>query len=199
MPTRVAALRQKASSSNLHRRTPDIIANLQFGFNLFLRFCREKNVLTEQEAKQLRNKSWEALGLAADAQATEQRADEPARRFLDLMSAALASGEAHLKDARNGNPIRESSGRCVGWMDDEYVLLEPDASFAEAQRMAGLQGEALSVAKNTLWKRLREKGFIARWEKGRNLVKWPIRGAERRVLCLSASKLPTVASLNAPE
>jgi hypothetical protein len=35
--------------------------------------------------------------------------------------------------------------------------LEPDASFAEAQRMASIQGEALALAKHTVWKRLNEK------------------------------------------
>ena len=172
LPGRVAAWREKAARSDQHRRTPEMVANLMCGLTTFLRFCSECNVLSAEEIAELRIDAWEALGLAAAAQASEQRADEPARRFLDLLSAALASGEAQLKDARNGGSSKESSGRCVGWIDGEYILLEPDASFAEVQRMAGQQGEALPVAKNTLWKRLREKGFIARWEKGRNLVKW---------------------------
>jgi hypothetical protein len=198
MPAMVAVLRDKAASSRQHRRTPEMVANLMFGLDILLRFCSEHNFLSAEEIRALSSHAWEALGVAAAAQAQEQRADEPAQRFQDLLTAAVDSGEAHLKNARNGNSMRQSSGRCVGWIDGEYVLLEPDASFAEAQRMASQQGEALPVTKNTLWKRLREKGLIARYEKGRNLVKWPIRGTERRVVCLWARNLPIAASVSPP-
>lgn len=194
MPSRIAALRRKAEVSNQHRRTPDIVANLFFGLDLFFRFCSEKSVLSEQEIKNIRGEAWAALGLAAAAQAREQRADEPARRFIELLRAALSSGDAHLKKA-SGSNFMGDSGRCIGWVDDDFVLLEPNSSFAEAQRLASQQGEALPVAKNTLWKRLREKGLLARTEKGRNLVKWPVRGGERRVLCMLASTLPNAASM----
>jgi len=189
LPSRIASLRQKAESSNQHRRTPEVVANLMCGLNLFLRFCSEKDVLSDEEVDKIRRDAWEALGLAAAAQAREQRTDEPAGRFVDLLSAALASGEAHVRPAGNKNSTREYSGRCVGWIDGDYVLLEPDSSFAEAQRIGAQQGETLPVAKNTLWKRLREKGFLVRSEKGRNLVKWPVRGVERRVLCMLATTL----------
>jgi hypothetical protein len=203
LPKRIAALRQKAEKSNQHRRTPEIVANLMLGLKLFLRFCSEKNILSDEEVAELRSNAWEALGQAAAAQAREQRADEPARRFVDLISAALAGGDVHLRDANTGIAMKRSSGRCVGWIDPEYpdyVLLEPDISFAEAQRMANLQGEALPVAKHTLWKRLREKNFIALSEKDRNLVKWPINGISRRVVCLWAKTLfPKTIPISANE
>ena len=199
LPSRVAALRQKAESSNQHRRTPEIVANLMYGLNLFLRFCSENDVLSDEEVEDLKGDAWEALGLAAAAQAREQREDEPTRRFLDLLSAALASGECQLKNARTVGAIGQSRGRCIGWRDGQYLLLEPDASFAEAQRIASQQGDALTITKNTLWKRLSEKGVIARREKGRNLVKWKIAGVERRVVCLLATALPMEGSQDANE
>ena len=190
LPSRVAALRQKAELSNQHRRTPEIVANLMYGLILFLRFCSESDVLSDEEVKDLKVEAWQALGLAAAAQAREQGADEPTRRFLDLLSAAVASGECQIKDARTGNSIRQGRGRCIGWRNGQYLLLEPDAAFAEAQRIASQQGDALPITKNTLWKRLNEKAAIARREKGRNLVKWRIAGVERRVVCLLATALP---------
>ena len=199
LPQRIAALRQQAEGSNQHRRTPDIVANLMYGMGLFLRFCWEQGVLSRQEAEQLRDDAWEALGLAAAAQAREQRADEPARRFIDLVAAALASGEAQLKNARGGSSVGQSRVPCIGWRDGQYVLLEPDASFAEAQRMANQQGDALPITKNTLWKRLSERGFIALSEKGRNLIKWSIAGVDRRVVCLRATALPMEALEGAGE
>lgn len=66
----------------------------------------------------------------------------------------------------------------------------PNASFAEAQSMASQQGEVLPVTKNTLWKRLKDKGKVAMFEKGRSQMKWNIRGNERRVICLGGSALP---------
>jgi hypothetical protein len=199
LPLRVAALRQQAERSNQHRRTPEIVANLMYGLNLFLRFCSENDVLSDEEVEDLKVEAWEALGLAAAAQAREQRADEPTRRFLDLLSAAQASGECQIKNARTGDPFRQGRGRCIGWRGGEYLLLEPDGAFAEAQRIASQQGDTLPITKNTLWKRLSEKGLIARSEKGRNLVKWKIAGVERRVVCLLANALPMEGSEDADE
>jgi Bifunctional DNA primase/polymerase, N-terminal len=199
LPAKVAAWREKAARSDQHRRTPEMVANLMYGLSVFLRFCSEQNILSGDEVEDLKVEAWEALGLAAAAQAQEQRADEPTRRFLDLLSAALASGECQIKNARTGDSIRQSRGRCIGWRDGQYLLLEPDAAFAEAQRIASQQGDALPITKNTLWKRLNEKAVIARREKGRNLVKWRIAGVERRVVCLLATALPMEGSEDANE
>jgi hypothetical protein len=77
-------------------------------------------------------------------------------------------------------------GRCVGWLDDKGLYLEPEASYAEAQDLAREQGESLTVSAQTLWRRLRDAGHLASLEEKRqsNLVRKEIEGVRRRVIHL---------------
>lgn len=85
---------------------------------------------------------WSALGEAATAQDGHHLASEPARRYIELVSTALASGRAHLAtpggDAPQGagwgwQPTNDGSrprGQRIGWLENEQVYLEPAAAFA---------------------------------------------------------------------
>lgn len=133
-----------------------------------------------------------ALGAVADSQAEAQAASDPVRRFLELLPALFLSGRAHLKGTHAEEPEhserlgwahdpgappddRRPLGKCIGWEDAEngVLYLEPTACYAEVQALSGGENDPLPVSKNTLWKRLREKGLIVVEEAGRNTRKIP--------------------------
>ncbi|MDP6526626.1 MAG: DUF927 domain-containing protein, partial [Kiritimatiellia bacterium] len=91
LKTQVDALRAEAHLSGRHRRTADLVANLGVGFRHFLAFAQESGAVTQGEADGLWQRCWRALGEAAEAQGAHQLAAEPATRFLELLSAAIAS------------------------------------------------------------------------------------------------------------
>ena len=191
LPQRIEDYRDAIVRSGQHARTPEITANLMIGMRYFLLFAEKVRALSRDESKKIRAQAQRALDEAAAVQTREQAAEEPARRFLDLIAAAITRGDAHLGDPLTGRGARNEGGRLIGWTADEgLLLLEPDSAYATAHRLAQEQGEALPVGKNTMWKRLREQGFLARQEKGRNMVPWFIGGVRRRVLCLTSSALP---------
>ncbi len=187
---KVAEYRASASQSAAHRRTPDTVAHLAVGLRAFLRFARSCEVLSKDEAAAMWNRFWSALGVVAQQQGEHQRSEEPAARFMELLSALLSSGAAHLADAKDGWTRHDIRGRCIGWLDGDLVYLEPDAAFAAVQRFAREQGDALSVSTKTLWKRMKDQGLLARHDKDRNLFTAPVDGVRRRVLAIHASKLP---------
>ena len=191
---RVAQLREEAMQEGQHRRTPSTIANLGHGFFVFLLFAMRSGVITWQEVKTLNRRAWRALEQAAEAQTSEQAAEDPARRFLNLIAAVLTRGDGHLGYADLGGSSKDAKGKLIGWTaardGEEFFLLEPEASFAAANHLAQEQGISLPVGQTTLWKRLRERGFLVRHEEGRNLMPWLIGGARRRVLCLRKNALP---------
>ena len=90
-----ALLREAASTSTQHRRTPSIIADLALGLKYFLLFANDVGALSEAEAEEFWGRGWLALGEAATAQLQHQSASEPTQRFRELLSAAVASGRAH--------------------------------------------------------------------------------------------------------
>ena len=96
-PKRIQELRAQATASpDQHRRTPDIVADLAYGLEAFVNFAREIGALSAPEAEALWHRGWTALGQAAAAQAEHVGSAEPARRFLELLASALASGRAHV-------------------------------------------------------------------------------------------------------
>lgn len=207
-PRRTQDLRERATASEgQHRRTPSIVADLAFGLETFLRFARDVDALSEAEAAALWERGWTALGEAAAAQAEHVASAEPTRRFVELLTAALASGRAHVASEegtapeapgvwgwRHG-PVWTSEysprdwlplGDRIGWVRGEDLYLEPRTAYRIAQAMASTDG--LSIQPVTLWKRLREKGLLASVDEAReqNQIRVTLEGARRAVLHLRA-------------
>jgi len=212
--SKIAQLRAKATAAGRHARTPGIVAELKLAFLLFLKFCEEAGAITTAERESLNVRCWEALCEAAGRQAAHQSDTEPAQHFLRLIVAALASGQAHLADLdgrqpdnpqvfgwrertipTSAGPFREwqPQGKRIGWADGNGIYLEPDASYAEAQRLSESQGESIAVSSSTLRKRLDEKGFVIR-EGRRDEIRSRVtcEGKRRRVLHLKPDALQPV-------
>jgi hypothetical protein len=206
------ALRAIAARSAAHRRTPEIVAHLAVGLRAFLTFARTRGVLTEAEVCARWAEGWAALGEAAAAQVQHQADTEPARRFITLLAATIASGRAHVAAMDGSEPETpdrwgwrlvtigsgeyqrtdwQPRGERVGWIDGDALYLEPDAAFAIVQALAQTQGEPLPVAPKTLAKRLKERSYLASTELGRETlrVRRPIQGQRRAVLHLMAASL----------
>lgn len=107
---RIDRWRARAAGSELHRRTPEIIANLAIGVSSFLSFARQSRAITKVESREMFRAAWKALGEAARQQAEYHKAAEPERRFLELIAAALSSGQAHLAGVQGNAPHVDCKG-----------------------------------------------------------------------------------------
>lgn len=173
---RVFELRSRATRA--HSRTPGIVADLYAGFELFLEFATTIGAIAPSEQPELGACCWAALNTVARSQRAQQDASEPTHRFLELLRAAILSGEAHVAGLNRGAPGEDGEwgwhltgsadhqrfinrGKCVGWLDGSSLYLEPTASFGVAQDLGRATGEPLVVSRATLKKRLKEKGLLA--------------------------------------
>jgi len=180
-PGQLAELREAASSSDQHRRTPQIVANLQLGMEYFLRFARTCGALSEKSADKLSDQCWAALGSAAKAQYLHQKSEDPVDRFLQLMQSLLASGRAYLQDLRSENQ-RSQKGDHIGWRDGGVAMLNPEAAFGAAQKLAQDQGEYIVIGQKALWQRMADRRLLVGSDPDRNLKKEPIMGQRKRVI-----------------
>jgi hypothetical protein len=208
----VAKLRDEVlRESGLHARTPGIVAELLYAWRLWLRFAQEAGAITSSEQDKLDREGKAALCEAAKAQAIHQEQSEPTGHFLRLLSACISSGTAHIantkgheptspvswgwrweEDQRDGeNGVWRPQGRRVGWLDGDNLYLEPEAAYAEAQRLAATKGEGLAVTSVTLWKRFKDKNLLASHDKDKNTIKRDLMGQRPRVLHLRADVLMT--------
>ena len=84
-------------------------------------------------------------------------------------------------------------GERVGWVADEGddLFLDPDASFAAAQRVGRDTGDPLAIAPRTLHRRLQQAGLLRSVDeaRGRLTVRRTLGDARRTVLHLGATVL----------
>jgi hypothetical protein len=211
LPELIRKYRQRAQESDLHRRTPEIVANLYVGLRCWLGFCTEAGAITAEEEKSLKRQAWAALGKAAQQQLEHQAGSEPVARYLELITSALGSGRAHLADADGRSPADDvaiacgwwrrsavspwepRSGTCIGYITPDGIFLIPDAAYAAAQGAAGAGGSGLFEPEPELRKRLEEKGALQQTDGGkfnRRTVRKTFAGMLRPVLWLKPGVLP---------
>jgi len=136
------------------------------------------------------------------------------QRFLDLLRADLASGQAHVAYRDGTEPPNRRAwgwqaierqtnegrvtewrplGARIGWIEDDDLFLEPEAAFTAAQRRARDQGDGFSISPRTLRQRLAERGLLRSTDEGRArgtlTVRRDLEGARRSVLHLAADTL----------
>ena len=188
-----------------HLRTNDAVAQLQAAWAVVLHFAAETGALSVDEAAAWEERGRAALDDLAAAQAGHQAAADPALRFLDLLRAAVASGEAHLASRDGGLPADgagawgwrsettpdggliwrpPAASRRVGWVDGDLVLLEPEAAVAAARMLGERSGGGFSVGPRTLHKRLHERGWLAEQGTDHLTVVRQVEGRQQRVLVL---------------
>lgn len=205
LASEIQQLRQEATAYSEHRRTPDNVANLALGLRYFLRFAEEAGAISQEQTDVLWAESWKALLTTAQAQSAHHAANEPARRFLELLTAVLTSGRAHMTAPTGSKPQDpevwgwwqktigtggyqriewQPQGARIGWIDGDALYLEPESSYAVAQQLARDQGESLPVTPQTLRKRLNDKGYLASHDQARETLtmRRKLEGRERSVL-----------------
>ena len=204
LAVRVAELRRKLHDP-AHARTADMICTLQAGAEAFLEFAQDCGAVDSTEQKCLADRSWEALQLAAGAQAKHHVATEPTARFLELLRASLTSGRAHFQGIEAGRPERsaescgwrsdnqnwKSQGDCIGWVDADDIYLEPASAYRVIQVMARDMNEPFATSPQVLKKRLSENGLLASIDAKRETltVRRTIAGSSISVLHFSRSRL----------
>ena len=187
----VNVYREAAGRHGQHAKTPQLVAELAAGLKFFLLFAKKCGALTPGEANSLFKESWRALIDGGKVQNRGLADEEPAQRFVSLICSSLVNArDAHLGKAGTGMAEEGAKGRCIGWVSGDKVLLDPDNAYAVANELAKAQGEALSVDKRTLWKRLRQRGFLSCSDKdGHNTVVRKIGFRRQRVLCVWKSHI----------
>jgi len=193
-----------------HGRTATIVADLLAGIAVFLRFAVEIGAITADEAEALRARFKHAIMAVARDQAAHHADADPCQRYLTLLASALGAGKCHVATtdgtmpndvpalwgwkseevpSRDGPPgtTWRSQGPRIGWVDGDDLYLDPDSAYAEVQKLATAQGDAFPLTKNTLAKRLHERGSLLGTDKGRLTAQKTIEGRQRRCLHLPSS------------
>lgn len=175
--------REEWGDNGHHKRTPDNLANLSCGLEVFLDFAKEAGAVNERQAAELWDRAMTAFKEAAEAQDKAQSHAEPTQQFLELVVAALMGGKCHLVAFDGAEPDKPTSagwikvngdwkpqGLKIGWIDSERVYLDPKLSYAAAQSLAKEISDPLPVSQQTLGMRLKQRKLLAEWDTKRRVV-----------------------------
>ena len=108
----IAELRDTTADGG-HRRTPEIVASLAIGLRYFLAYAVDAGAIDTAERERRWIAGWRVLLEVAQAQAAHLQAADPAQRFVELISAALGAGDAHLASLSGDVPQDNAEAR--GW------------------------------------------------------------------------------------
>jgi Bifunctional DNA primase/polymerase, N-terminal len=175
-----------------HRRTPDTVASLALGVDMFLAFAVAAGAIDEADREVRWEAAWRGFCAAATAQGDEQREEDPVRVFVEAIPEVLAAGMAHVagRDGevpQDGDPAalgwrkrssplyeqkdRETTdvglthqpvGNRIGWIEGEQLWLAPAASLSAVAQLIRAQGKVIPIGAVTLGKRLRDAGWLTR-------------------------------------
>lgn len=171
----IASLRNEfAARITGHKRHAMTAAKLMRAWSIFLSFAHDVGALNDYEKDSLIEQLKIVLPQVAARQETHQASQDPATRFIELITAALNTGRAHISSMTDGEPPFQSNafgwrngerqGTHIGWTNQTYVHLQPDAAFSLVSELSSRSGSALTLTQTTLWKRLHERGLLIREE-----------------------------------
>lgn len=207
-------LRDRAVSGEQHLRLAGDVADLFIGLATFLDFAKTQGVITQAEQEAHLTTAWQVfLDLAAE-QDQRVRAERPAQRFLDIIrelftqkliyvkspdggaptDAELLGWESYTSDGEEPAYSPGKAGTFLGWSDEDFLYLLPEATYREVFRFASSQGNTFPVKSQTLWKHLEAEGvLVVEQDSGRvyRTVQAPKKliGAPKRVLKLDTRKI----------
>jgi hypothetical protein len=185
IPREIARFRERDDLPFAHARAADNLANLMIGLKLFLSFALDHQAIDHSAHDHYLLEGEHYLTQLMHAQTQYIRDADEVDRVLALLRTAFNSGHAHLCDATSSDgppddspsfwgwrnvPISsrfggsdsrwEPQGNRIGWIKNDELLLDPEATFATVQTLASTQGDAIAITSQTLWKRLKERGVL---------------------------------------
>jgi hypothetical protein len=177
------AARHRATSGDEHLRVPGTFAHLWIGIDCALSYAVEIGAVSKSEADALRTRSSNALREIGLRQAQSVEGERPSRRFLSVLATLLTQGRAALLDKEAGPTEQNGIAALVGWQDEEFVYLMPEAAFNSVARFCRESGEFFPVRFDRLLCDLNKEG-ISDCVDGRNTATVTLGGKKRRVVRL---------------
>lgn len=154
-----ATFQEKAT----HGRSGEAAAWLYISFSMMLKYMQYADACTNEIA----------VGLLADAEKVfahligDQNAlvaqERPADIFVEVLQELFVTSKVRVDKLSAGaeeDIYGASSGERIGWYDNQYLYLLPEATYNAVNRFLSGRSQKISVSSRTLWKHLDEAKLI---------------------------------------
>lgn len=188
LPILLQQMRQSTTLDSTHLRVPEIVAHLNLGLFLFLEFAKRAGGVSEDQTDQIFEEGQTAIMDQAKAHGRRIAEADPAEVFLSTLTSLLAQGAVGLspKDGKSG---WIGSGDQIGWVDEEYVYLIPEAVRRAVARSLRDMGSHFPHSPRSLYPALLKRGALIPAPDEKSLTQVKIQGKNRKVLKLHRTAL----------
>lgn len=177
-----------------HARLSEAVAHLFIGADLGLDYACGVGAITEAQKRELRKQAWITLISLANEHGQVIQQERPSKLFLQALETLFTQKKIHLEEKELRGMILEDADRwgvpkygetpssiMVGWVDDNYIYLLPEASFKEVASFYRESGSGFPVKEKALREYLRQEG-VTEVDQGRTSKLERINGIRPHVL-----------------
>jgi hypothetical protein len=183
--------RARAEKSGPHLRIPETLGHLWLGIDVGLSYAEEIRACEPSEATEIGAQCWEALVERARIQGRLIEEEKPTRAFLSILTTLLMQKRAILLPKDDSGEDLRPELTLIGWQDDEYLYLLPDAAFQAVARFARDAGDPFPIRENRLRQDLVQEG-LARADSDHTTSLARVGGRVRRLICLRKAAISEI-------
>ncbi len=182
LPARQGRLRSELYQIGSHLRQADALAHLRGAFDLLLEFADDVGAIDGARAAELRATARQTLWRIGEAQSNVLRDLEPVERFVTVLGTLLEQRRIQLVE--KGSSPRADDVEAIGWYDQDYAYLLPEAARRRVATFLRESGETWAHSAHALHKALVRKGIVIPGPDGRPEMQVRVGDGKRRVLRL---------------
>lgn len=187
LPVIAAGYRDQMSQAGGHARLPDAFGKLMAATDTALYFALDCGAITDSQATDKKRQAFEALGLMMSEHGEAVDSVDACRIFQETLLEQLDAREWYLcpADANSTSPPQNYpvGAQTVGYVDDNFIYLLTKTANDIMQIYQRL-GTPFPVGRNTLYKRMIERGWLLPGAKATDVIHIPALGTSARVLKL---------------
>jgi hypothetical protein len=187
LPARIGRLRSELYQIGSHLRQADALAQLRGAFELLLEFAEHVGAIDGARGAELRATARQTLWKIGETQGNVLKDLEPVERFVSVLGTLLEQRRIRLVE--KGTSPRADDVEAVGWFDQEFAYLLPEAARRRVATFLRESGESWSHSAHALHKALVRKGIVVPGPDGRPEMQVRVGDGKRRVLRLRLGAL----------
>ncbi|SMB82678.1 Bifunctional DNA primase/polymerase, N-terminal [Desulfonispora thiosulfatigenes DSM 11270] len=155
--------REQFQKNAAHGRLGEAAAWLYLAYDLMLGYMESLDVTSSDEVKEMLGEAEDVLVSLVQKQGGQVNQERPEQIFTRILGELLSMSKVRI------DPIKKSTshyefdsiaGEHIGWSDETFYYLLPDATYNAVVKFLASRGEAFPVKDRTLWKNLEHANMI---------------------------------------
>ncbi len=156
--------RAGASNEHIHPKLTEQVAFLQFSLVNILDWLLDKGVVSESQARELKDEGWKVFCELALEHDRRIRAEDPVGKFIDILGSLIIQRKVRIENKEDSSAAiggsAEERAELVGFFDEFFLYLLPTPIWNAVQKYLSSSNEYFPTSKNTLFNILMRRKLV---------------------------------------